>query len=93
MFKMRQHRLRKDLDEYLSKRTKKEPRNSFIKNFFHKKEFQEKHLTISEHQIEYIQNSDNNSVVIVENEPNFFNMLHKKIINFFKKKSKKKINN
>jgi hypothetical protein len=90
MFKMRQHRLRKDLDEYLSKRTQKEPRKSFIKDFFHKKEFQDHHLTVSEHQIEYIQNSDDNSIVIVEGEPNFFKRIHEKILSFFKKKDKKK---
>ena len=90
---MRQHKLRKDLDEYLSKRTSKEPKKkNRIKDFFHKKEFQDHHLTISEHQVEYIANSDDNSVVIVEDEPNFFKKLHKSIINFLKKKNKKENN-
>ena len=87
---MRQQRLRKDLDEYMSRRVTKEPKRSFIKDFFHRREFSEKHMTISEHQIQSLQNSHQHGVVIVESEPNFFKVLHDRIMSWLGKKKKDK---
>jgi len=87
---MRQQRLRKDLDEYMSRRVVKEPKRSYIKDFFHRREFSEKHMTISEHQIQSLENSHQHDVVIVESEPNFFKTLHDRIMSWFKDKKKSK---
>ena len=86
---MRHLKLRKDIDEYMSRRATKELKRNIIKDFFHRREFAEKHMTISENQIESLQNSDSQSVVIVDGEPNFFKVTHDKIMSWFKDTFKK----
>ena len=82
---MRHHHLRKDLDEYLSHRMRKPKEKKSLKDFFVKKEFKERHVTVNEEQIQALSDSET-SIVILKPEPNFFRVLHDKIMAFFKKK-------
>ncbi len=87
---MTQMKLRKELDEYMEKRTTKQPSKNFIKDYFKRREFSEKHKTIGEHQIQSLGELHQQDVVILEPEPNFFRMLHDKILDFFRGSKKKK---
>jgi len=86
---MSQHKLRKDLDEYLSKRADKTPKKRSIKDFFHKREFSDRHMTIKEDQIGHIGEADGSGVMIIQPEKNFFKILHDRILGLFNKNRKK----
>ncbi len=89
---MSQMKLRKDLDEYMEKRSTKQPSKNIIKDYLKRREFAEKHKSIGEHQIQSLGEFHQQDVVILEPEPNFFRMLHDRIMGLFrgKKKAKKK---
>jgi len=83
---MRQLQIRKDLDDYLSKRKEEIKESGLFKGVFQRKKFPEEHLTISTHKIKELECSDDGCVVVVNDEPNFFKVVHDKIMKLFKKK-------
>ncbi len=90
MKSMRQLRIRKELDEYLSRRNNNDNKPVKAKDIFKRKQFQERHATIKEQDINAFGSPNGNGVVVIRTEePNFFSMLHDRIMNSFRKKNKK----
>jgi len=81
---MRQYHLRKDMDEYLSHKMKPKKKKFSIKDYFVRKEYKEKHVTVNDEQIQALSDSES-SIVVLKKEPNFFKVLHDKIMSLFKK--------
>jgi len=81
---MRQYHLRKDMDEYLSHKMKPKKKKFSFKDYFVRKEYKEKHVTVNEEQIQALSDSES-SIVVLKKEPNFFKVLHDKIMSLFKK--------
>jgi len=84
---MRHHRLRKDLDEYLSHRAKPQKKKISFKDFFVKKQFKEGHITMKDSDMEHLQGPDKHTVVVIDKDPNFFKVLHDKVMSWFKKEA------
>ena len=75
-----QHRLRKDLDDYLSRRAHPKTERRFTSRF---KRFR-KHLTVKDHQLDEL----SDGVTVIHPEPNILAIYYRKIKEFFKPKQK-----
>jgi len=76
---MRHIRLGKELDDYMDKRSEPQKEPKSIRNLFRSEK-------MSSHKVKELECSEDGCVVVVNDEPNFFRVLHDKIMKFFKKK-------
>jgi len=83
---MSQLKLRRELDEYMAKRVKK-TRTNEKESIFARREYGERHITLTEQDIQALNSSGRSSVVIVDSEEQtFFTNLHDRVMDFFRKK-------